>query len=98
MTGVEGYVESAASGLSAAISLIEKLESRDAVDFTAETAIGALGHYVSDYNGSDFQPMNVTFGIMDPLKERVKGKQQRGQKLSERALKKLQTIKTERSI
>ena len=98
MTGVEGYVESAASGLSAAISLIEKLEGRDAVDFTAETAIGALGHYVSDYNGSDFQPMNVTFGIMDPLKERVKGKQQRGQKLSERALKKLQTIKTERDI
>ena len=93
MTGVEGYVESAASGLCAAISLIEKLEGRDAIDFTTETALGALGHYVADYNGSDFQPMNVTFGLMDPLKERVRGKQQRNQRLSERALATVQRIK-----
>ncbi len=86
MTGVEGYVESAASGLLSAIGLIEKLEGRRAVDFTAKTAIGALGHYVSEYSGGDFQPMNVTFGIMDPPDERVKGKQQRGERLAERAL------------
>ena len=86
MTGVEGYVESAASGLVAAISLIEKLEGRTAIDFTTETALGALGHYVSEYSGADFQPMNITFGLMDPLNERVRGKQQRNLKLSERAL------------
>lgn len=98
MTGVEGYVESAASGLLAAIELIEKLEGRDPVDFTSETAIGALGHYVAEYNGGDFQPMNITFGIMDPLRERVRSKQERGQKLSERALERVRMRKTERDL
>ena len=98
MTGVEGYVESAASGLLAAIELIEKLEGRDPVDFTSETAIGALGHYVAEYNGGDFQPMNITFGIMDPLQERVRSKQERGQKLSERALERVRMRKTERDL
>ena len=93
MTGVEGYVESASSGLLAAISLTEKLSGRPPVDFTAETAIGALGHYVSEYNGGDFQPMNVTFGIMDPLKERVRSKQERGERISERALNKVREWK-----
>jgi methylenetetrahydrofolate--tRNA-(uracil-5-)-methyltransferase len=93
MTGVEGYVESAASGLLAAIELIEKLESREAIDFTSETAIGALGHYVAEYNGGDFQPMNVTFGIMDPLKERVRGKQERGERIAGRALETVRALK-----
>ena len=92
MTGVEGYVESAASGLLAAIELIEKLEGREAIDFTSETAIGALGHYVAEYNGGDFQPMNVTFGIMDPLSERVRGKQERGERIANRAKDKLRAI------
>ena len=98
MTGVEGYVESAASGLLAAIELIEKLEGREPVDFTSETAIGALGHYVAEYNGSDFQPMNITFGIMDPLAQRVRSKQERGQKLSERALERVRMRKAERDL
>ena len=93
MTGVEGYVESAASGLLSAISLIEKLEGRTPVDFTSETAIGALGHYVAEYNGGDFQPMNVTFGIMDPLSERVRGKQERGERIAERALNRIRALK-----
>ena len=93
MTGVEGYVESAASGLYAAISLIEKLEGRTSIDFTTQTALGALGHYVSGYTGSDFQPMNITFGLMDPLNERVRGKQQRNTRLSERALDTVRTLK-----
>ncbi len=92
MTGVEGYVESAASGLVSAISLIEKLEGRSAIDFTCETAIGALGHYVAEYNGGDFQPMNVTFGIMDPLKERVKGKQARLERIVQRAQQRLRSV------
>ena len=86
MTGVEGYVESAASGLLAAMSLHEKLLGKDPVDFTDQTAIGALGHYVSEYVGGDFQPMNVTFGIMAPAGRRFKGKQQKNLFLSERAL------------
>ncbi len=93
MTGVEGYVESASSGLLAAIGLIEKLEGRGAIDFTSETAIGALGHYVAEYNGGDFQPMNVTFGIMDPLRERVRGKQERGERIADRALEKIRALK-----
>ena len=93
MTGVEGYVESAASGLLAAIELIEKLEGREAIDFSSETAIGALGHYVAEYNGGDFQPMNVTFGIMDPLKERVRGKQERGERIARRALETVRALK-----
>ena len=86
-------MESAASGLCAAISLIEKLEGRTPVDFTSETAIGALGHYVAEYNGGDFQPMNVTFGIMDPLSERVRGKQERGERIAARAMDRIRAIR-----
>lgn len=86
MTGVEGYVESASSGLLAALSLSEKLAGRAPVDFTSGTAIGALGHYVAEYNGGDFQPMNVTFGIMDPYPERIKNKQERYARIAQRAL------------
>jgi len=93
MTGVEGYVESAASGLLSAISLIEKLEGRTPVDFTSETAIGALGHYVAEYNGGDFQPMNVTFGIMDPLSMRVRNKQERCERIAVRAMDRVRALK-----
>ena len=86
MTGVEGYVESAASGLLAALALHEKLLGKEPVDFTDRTAIGALGHYVAEYVGHDFQPMNVTFGIMAPAGQRFRGKQQKNLFLSERAL------------
>ncbi|NLI55207.1 MAG: methylenetetrahydrofolate--tRNA-(uracil(54)-C(5))-methyltransferase (FADH(2)-oxidizing) TrmFO [Clostridiales bacterium] len=86
MTGVEGYVESASSGLVAALSMARRLDGREPVDFTARTAIGALGHYVSGYAGDDFQPMNVTFGIMDPLPERIRKKTERYAKIAERAL------------
>lgn len=93
MTGVEGYVESAASGLLSAISLIDKLEGRTPYDFTSETAIGALGHYVAEYNGGDFQPMNVTFGIMDPLSDRVRNKQERCARIAERALERVRAYR-----
>ena len=98
MTGVEGYVESASSGLLAAIGLIEKLEGREAIDFTSETAIGALGHYVAEYNGGDFQPMNVTFGIMDPLPVRVRSRQERCERIAERAMDKVRALKETYSL
>jgi len=94
MTGVEGYVESAASGLTAALSMTRRLSGEPPVDFTAKTAIGALGHYVAEYNGDDFQPMNVTFGIMDPLNERIRKKTERYGKIAERALKIVKELKT----
>jgi len=94
ITGVEGYVESASSGLAAAISLAKRLKGEEPVDFTDRTAIGALGHYVSGYCGGDFQPMNVTFGIMEGLSERVRSKKERYGKIAERALKIVKELQT----
>lgn len=86
MTGVEGYVESASSGIVAGISAARYLLGEPAVDFTTQTATGALGHYVADFCGKNFQPMNINFGIIDSLPERVRSKQERYTKISERAL------------
>lgn len=86
ITGVEGYVESAASGLLSGIALSRELEGKETLDFTSRTAIGALGHYVAEYNGGDFQPMNVTFGIMDGLTERIRNKKDRNTAIANRAL------------
>jgi methylenetetrahydrofolate--tRNA-(uracil-5-)-methyltransferase len=92
LTGVEGYVESASSGFTAGINMARKLMGSGPVDFTDETAIGSLGHYVSEYNGSDFQPMNVTFGIMASLKERIRNKRERYEKIAERALERIDNM------
>ncbi len=92
ITGVEGYVESAASGLVAALSLGRALDGLPPVDFPARTAIGALGHYVSEYAGADFQPMNVTFGIMEGLPERVRNKRERYEQIARRALETVEEI------
>ena len=73
ITGVEGYVESAASGALCAIELSRRLEGKPPVDFPAETAIGALALYISNETVTDFQPMNVNFGIMPPWPERIRG-------------------------
>ncbi|MEN6636757.1 MAG: methylenetetrahydrofolate--tRNA-(uracil(54)-C(5))-methyltransferase (FADH(2)-oxidizing) TrmFO [Clostridiaceae bacterium] len=92
MTGVEGYVESASSGFVAAVSLARQLRGEEPIDFTAKTAIGSLGHYVSGYLGDDFQPMNVTFGIMESIPERIRKKTLRYAKIAERALEKIREI------
>jgi methylenetetrahydrofolate--tRNA-(uracil-5-)-methyltransferase len=86
ITGVEGYVESAASGLCAGLNLARVLQGRKPVDFGRKTAIGALAHYVSDESVAAFQPMNVNFGIMEPLPQRVKGKRAKNGEISKRAL------------
>ena len=93
LTGVEGYVESASSGFVAGLNMANRVRSMPIVDFGAETAIGALGHYVSEYNGSDFQPMNVTFGIMEPLKESIRNKRARYAEISKRALAHIEELK-----
>ncbi len=94
MTGVEGYVESAASGLLAGLSMERALRGEAPIDFTARTAIGALGHYAAEYNGGDFQPMNITFGIMDTLPERIRDKRTRYEKIAERSLKIVKELQT----
>ena len=86
MTGVEGYVESAASGFLVGVETARRLRSMAPVDFPQETAIGALGLYVSNESIGNFQPMNVNFGIIPPLDHRVKGKRNKNAELSARSL------------
>ena len=86
ITGVEGYVESTASGFLAGVELARRLLGQEPLDFPQETAIGALALYVSREGIADFQPMNVNFGIMPPLDHRVKGKREKNAALSRRAL------------
>ena len=86
MTGVEGYVESCASGFLAGLEMARRLRGMDAVDFPKETAIGALGLYVSNESVGSFQPMNINFGIMPPLGHKVRGKRNKNAELSARSL------------
>lgn len=95
ITGVEGYVESASSGLLAGINAARAILGRELVDFTSKTAIGALANYVSNPSVSEFQPMNINFGIIDSLDERVKKKRERYEKIATRALDVLENIKGE---
>ena len=86
MTGVEGYVESTASGLLAAVSMAARLRGEPIPDFPRETAIGALAAYISDESVVNFQPMNVNFGIMPALGYRVKGKANKNLAIANRSL------------
>ena len=86
MTGVEGYVESAASGMLVGIETAARALGLPAVDFPQETAIGALALYVSGGSVGNFQPMNINFGIISPLGYRVKGKRNKNAEISKRAL------------
>jgi len=86
ITGVEGYVESTASGCLAAMELARRLEGRPPIDFPRETAMGAMALYISDPSVVSFQPMNVNFGLIPPLPSRVKGKRNKNAAISRRAL------------
>lgn len=86
MTGVEGYVESAASGLLVGIETAARVMGLPPVDFPQETALGALGLYISGGSVGDFQPMNINFGIISPLGYRVKGKRNKNAEISKRSL------------
>ena len=92
MTGVEGYVESCASGYLAAVSMAARLEERPVPDFGTVTAIGALAHYVSDSTVASFQPMNVNFGIIAPLEQRVRGKANKNLAIANRSLAHLEAM------
>ena len=89
VTGVEGYVESTASGALAAMELARRLEGKEPVNFPRETAMGALALYISDESVVNFQPMNINFGLIPQLGYRVKGKRNKNAEISKRALEKL---------
>lgn len=91
MTGVEGYMESAASGLVAGLCLARCIKGEEEPDFGPDTVLGALAAHVSTPT-TNFQPMNANFGILRPLETRIRGKKQRYEKMSERALNTLQNI------
>ncbi len=86
MTGVEGYVESTASGFLAAVALAACLQNRPIPQFPRETAIGALGLYVSDERIENFQPMNINFSIISPLEQRIRKKSEKNLAIAQRSL------------
>ena len=86
MTGVEGYVESTASGYLAAVAMAAKVQGRPVPDFPRTTAIGALGLYISDESIENFQPMNVNFSIIQPLEKRIRKKAEKNLAIAMRSL------------
>ena len=95
ITGVEGYVESAASGLLVGIEKARELSGQPPADFPQETAIGALALYISSDAIENFQPMNINFGLIAPLGYKIKGKRNKNAAISERALGVLERMITE---
>ncbi len=93
MTGVEGYVESTASGFLAAVAMAAKVQGNPLPEFPKETAIGALGLYVSDESIVNFQPMNVNFSIIAPLEYRVKKKAEKNMAIANRSLEIIERLK-----
>lgn len=98
MTGVEGYIESAASGLIAGINAARVLNDRSTLYFPAETALGALALHLEGSPSTNFQPMNINFGLLPPLGERIKAKREKNHRISERALAKLDEFLQENEL
>lgn len=86
MTGVEGYVESAASGLLAGVNAGRMARGLAPVTLPLESTLGSMAHYVTHADADNFQPMNANFGLLPPLGERMRSKQQKNEKLAARAL------------
>ena len=86
MTGVEGYVESCASGYLAAVAMAAKVKGEELPDFPKTTAIGALGYYISDESVENFQPMNINFSIIAPLEQRIRKKSEKNLAIAMRSL------------
>ena len=92
MTGVEGYVESAASGFLAAVAMAAKVQGRPIPDFPRTTAIGALGLYISDESIENFQPMNINFSIIAPLEQRIRKKAEKNLAIANRSLEQIDRL------
>ncbi len=98
MTGVEGYLESAASGLMVGIQVERYISERPFIEFPRTTACGALSQYISNYEGSNFQPMNINFGIMESWPERIRKKKEKNALIAGRALDELSLLKEREQI
>lgn len=95
ITGVEGYIESNASGYVAGLATAYELLGKAMPQLPSATAIGALGQYIANRSVTRFQPMNINFGIIDPLEQRIKGKKEKNAAISARALKIIDSLKEE---
>lgn len=95
ITGVEGYVESAAAGLVAGLNAGRLARGERPVSFPVTTAIGSLAHYITHANPQHFQPMNATFGLLSPLSEKVRDKRARAERYADRALTDLKRVTNE---
>ncbi|UBH09547.1 FADH(2)-oxidizing methylenetetrahydrofolate--tRNA-(uracil(54)-C(5))-methyltransferase TrmFO [Macrococcus armenti] len=93
MTGVEGYVESAASGLVAGINMAKLIEGKPVITFPENTVIGAMAYYITHTSSKNFQPMNANFGLLPSLDKRIKDKKERYEALAVRALDTLEHFK-----
>ena len=93
MTGVEGYVESAGSGLVAGLNAARLAKEEELIEFPRETAIGSMAYYITHAEGKHFQPMNANFGLFPSLPERIRDKKIRYETLAERALNALAEMK-----
>ena len=98
MTGVEGYVESAGSGLIAGMNAARLALGKNLLIFPIETALGSMARYITEADPKNFQPMNVNFGIFPDLGERIKSKQERALKHAERALETIQNFMNTQTI
>lgn len=98
MTGVEGYVESAGSGLIAGINAAKLALGEDVITVPVETALGSMARYITEADPNNFQPMNVNFGLFPDLSRRYRSKEERGKKQAERALATIQNFKNSVSI
>ncbi|MGN1457609.1 MAG: methylenetetrahydrofolate--tRNA-(uracil(54)-C(5))-methyltransferase (FADH(2)-oxidizing) TrmFO [Acutalibacteraceae bacterium] len=94
MTGVEGYMESASSGMMAGINAVKRLKNEETVTLSDMNMIGALSRYISNPTVTDFQPMGANMGILPPLSEHIRDKRERAAAYSHRALAELENIKT----
>ncbi|MEC2073095.1 FADH(2)-oxidizing methylenetetrahydrofolate--tRNA-(uracil(54)-C(5))-methyltransferase TrmFO [Alkalihalophilus marmarensis] len=92
ITGVEGYVESAAAGLIAGINAARLVNNEELLTFPEETVLGSMANYITTANPKNFQPMNANFGLLPPLSERIKNKKERYEQLAERALGSIQNF------
>ncbi|MEK4285344.1 MULTISPECIES: FADH(2)-oxidizing methylenetetrahydrofolate--tRNA-(uracil(54)-C(5))-methyltransferase TrmFO [unclassified Ureibacillus] len=98
MTGVEGYVESAGSGLIAGVNAARLALGKEPIEFPIETALGSMARYITEADPNNFQPMNVNFGIFPELGERIKSKQERALKHAERAIETIRNFMNTQTI
>ncbi|SFL46545.1 methylenetetrahydrofolate--tRNA-(uracil-5-)-methyltransferase [Paenibacillus sp. 1_12] len=92
MTGVEGYVESAASGLIAGINAGRFAKGKECITLPADTTLGSMANYITTADFNHFQPMNANFGLLPPLGERFKSKKLKNEKIAQRAIEKIQNF------